>query len=152
MGKIFNKNKWKIEKNEKDFILCEEVATKQVKSFLEFYKIDVEDWENGELILEKLLDFCRMKLVTFKVEDGKMKILQTLYRYKDKPEPDQEIVYSVIGGVNKKATDGYEETQRYAAMYSMMGSMSGLGEAAITKLEGFDLSLVECLAALFLKV
>ena len=153
MGILKNKkDKWKIKKDEKDFVISEEVAGRQVKSFLEFYKIDVADWENGESILEKLVDFTRMKLVRFEVKDGKMKIYQTLHRYIDKPDPSQEIVYGEIGGIHKKATDGYQETERYSAMYSMMGSMSGLGEDAISGLQGFDISLVECIAALFLKV
>lgn len=154
MGLIKKKSRWTIEDDEKDYLISEEVAMGQIKKFLTYYKIDVAMWERGDDVLEKLLQYCRMGMLHFTIEDGKAKVRQVLYEHrKEKMEnKDRDIYYNTISGQNKTESDGYDEKDRFSMQYALIGSMTGIGEKGIKKLKDFDLSAVECLGSLFLQI
>jgi hypothetical protein len=154
----FTKSKFAIRK--KEYLLSEEVARDQVMSFLEFYDIDVEKIEDKKQydgmisIFNKLVEFIRAGLIEFKKENGSIKIIQYIGGQGTKTSTGEieMITYGEISGKNKVECDGYGEKDTYSRMYALMGSLSGLGEAGIKLLKGLDLSVVECLSALYLNI
>jgi len=127
--------------------LSADAALEQVKRFCFEYDIDVDSIDdrkqkrNMENILGILLEYVQRGLVEF-LDDGNIR-----QHIGSGVEP---ITYKRITGAQKLAMDGYEETQRYAMMYAVLGAASGLGEDAIKKLSGTNLKVAEALALAFL--
>ena len=148
-----SKSKFALEK--KEYPISKMVAMDQVMNFLEIYDIDVEAIEDKksksgvESSLNKLVSYVRSELVELTEKDGKVTITQHLSHPKGEVST---LIYSEIQGKNKVAMDGKTETERYEMMYSLAGSLSGIGYDGILKLEGKDLSVAEVLGAIFLQI
>ena len=135
--------------------LSEEVAHDQVMILLDYYGIDVEDYEDQKSkeatisTLNKIVGYVRDGLIEISLDKGSLVITQTLA----KPSGDDStITYSEVRGANKAAMDGKGEDHNYAKVYALVGSLTSLGETAIKKLTGKDLSVAECLGTIFLAV
>lgn len=148
-----SKSKFALKKKKYD--ISAEVAMDQVMDFLETYDIDIEAIDDKraksgvESSLNKLISYVRLELVELTKKDGKVTITQHLSHPKGEVTT---LVYSEIKGKNKVSMDGKSENDRYEMMYSLAGSLSGIGYDGILKLEGKDLSVAEVLGAIFLQI
>ena len=135
--------------------VSESVAMDQVMSFLEKFDIDVDTIEDKksksgvESTLNKMTAYVRSGLIEIVDKDGQITIVQHLSHPKGNV---QTLEYKEISGRHKVAMDGYDENERYKMMYSLAGSISGIGYDGILKLEGKDLSVAEVLGAIFLQI
>ena len=135
--------------------VSQDVAMDQVMSFLEKFDIDVEAIEDKksksgvESTLNKMVSYVRSGLIEIIDKDGKISIVQHLANKKGEIST---LEYKEITGRHKIAMDGYDENERYKMMYSLAGSISGIGYDGILKLEGKDLSVAEVLGAIFLQI
>jgi plasmid stabilization system protein ParE len=139
---MFDKEKYKISSKN---------ARIQLEKMFDYYEIDIDEIEEKELKraikggYERLVKAIRLGRLEINLEDG-IKIIQTTRNSGTK------ITYREIDGVAKSAMAGKEEKDYYGKSYALMGSLCDLGEAAIKKLKGVDLSLAEVLGMIFLSV
>jgi hypothetical protein len=130
----------------KESKLSAESALEQVRRFCLEFDIDIDATEdkkqraNMENLLNALTEYVQRGLVEFN-EDG------TIVQH---TKAGEDITYKRVTGEQKLAMDGFEETERYAMMYAVLGAASGLGATAIRKLYGTDLKVAEGLALAFL--
>ena len=138
-------------KQKQEYKLGEEAALDNLGLLLERYRIDVEkirdddERRSFESVLERTTEHIRLGLVEVKISEGKLIVAQHL-------ASGSVLEYQEIGCSAKRMTDGYKSDERYAMICALMGSLSGIGEAGIEKLKGIDMSVMECLGAIFLKV
>lgn len=136
--------------SDEKYILSKESAENELKKMFDYYEIDVEEIETPELKkaikagYERLIKNVRFGRLEIKIESG-IQIAQTL-------KNGEKINYREIDGIAKSEMAGKEANDYYGKSYALMGSLSGLGEAAIKKLKGVDLSLCEVLGLIFLSV
>ena len=134
------------------YILSKDSAENELNKMLDYYEIDIKEIEDKDLkraILQgrdRLIKAVRLGRLKIDTTDGQIKITQTLRSNGD------TIEYREIDGQAKAAMSGKSDGDNYGRAYALMGSLSGLGETAITKLKGVDLSLVEVLGLIFLSV
>jgi hypothetical protein len=136
-----------------DYKLSNESAIAELDRFMNYYEIDVTGV--GE---EAPDDFVEMiapavKRVVKAIRLGRLEVgedgctlIQTL---RNPPGEANTITYGEMSGKAKVAMKGKDINDHFGRMYSMLGSMSGLGENAIMGLKGVDLSLAESLGVLF---
>lgn len=134
---------------EKDRKISEQNAVEQVKKFCKMYDIDPEPVEgevndNLEAILDAITEYVSLGYLEFKDDFSIVQHLQ------DPPGDVHEITYNKITGRQKRAMDGFDETEQYAKIYALMGSASGLGATAVESLKGIDLKVMEGLGLTFL--
>ena len=129
--------------------LSEDNAQEQLNQLLDYYEIDLDDVPDKEkssydIVGKKLVKFIRQGRLEIKTEDG-IQCIQTLRN------GTTTIIYKELNGKAKTAmgTKGAEDGN--GRIYALMGALSD-GEATILQLKGPDLSLVECLGAVFLAV
>lgn len=135
---------------EQKFKLAEKPAKAQLQSMLDYYEIDLDDIEEKEVKraiksgYKRLIKAIRLGRLEIKIEGG-FKVIQTTRN-------GTKIEYREIDGDSKVAMSTKEEKDWYGKSYAMMGALSELGESAICKLKGVDLSLAEVLGMIFLQV
>ena len=138
--------------DEEKFKISEESATKEIQKILDYYEIDIEkDFDDEyrkvfDQSLSKAIKAVRLGRLSIKIDNEGIKITQSL------KSGSTTITYREIDGVAKIATRSVGKDDSFGKLYEIMGSLSGLGSDAITKLKGVDLSLCECLGAIFLQV
>lgn len=139
-------------RTEKKYILAEEAAFEQVMELLEYYDIDVEKMpEEGEGIspkaaFERALDQLTEYFRTGQVElnrdkDGKLEVVHHL-------AGSETVTFREVNAKAKLAMDRVKGTG-YSRIYAFMGSLCGLGSAAIEKMPPRDLAVVEVLGTVF---
>ena len=127
-----------------DFKLSEEVAAAEIDELLDYYQIDAADVEQPRA---KLIRFCRLGLVENVKDGGDFKVRQTfLYP----PGDVKAVLYEEVRGKHKIAMDGHKPTEAYTRIYALMASLCGLTPDAFKNLKSVDLSVVECLGAVFI--
>lgn len=136
-------------KTKPELKLSEDSAEKQLDSLLDYYEIEIDDLpektkDSSFAILKRLKKAIRLGRLEIQIEDG-IKCVQTLRDGKT------QITYKEINGKAKAAMGSKEDTDQNGRIYALLGALSD-GETAITKLKGPDLSLAECLGALFFMV
>jgi plasmid stabilization system protein ParE len=135
----------------KEYVFSRKVAEQEIEKMLDYYEIDIDEIEDKDLkrairgSFDRLIKAVRLGRLEIKLEDG-IKIVQKLR------DGSTKIEYREIDGVAKTAMAGKQDADYYGKSYALMGSLSNLGEAAIKKLKGPDLSLVEVLGMIFLSV
>lgn len=140
---------WTVKKP--DFKIADEPARAQVALILEHYQIDVDGIPDRkqkaatEAALEKLVTFVRQGMI--EVSASPFLITQNL---SNPPGEVTKLQYPELQGKHKVAMDACGPEEIYARIFALMGSLSGLGSAAFSKINGVDLSAVECLGMLFL--
>jgi Glu-tRNA(Gln) amidotransferase subunit E-like FAD-binding protein len=133
------------------YTLAKELAENELQKMLDYYEIDIDEIEDKELKkaikagYDRLIKAVRLERLQVITENG-IKIIQTLKSNKSTVE------YREIDGKSKMAMAGKDEKDYYGKSYALMGSLSGLGENAISNMKGVDLSLVETLGMIFLAV
>jgi hypothetical protein len=134
-------------KQEKRF--SAETARGEIQKILDWYLVDLADMTNEKeksavmMSIDRLTRAVRAGLLEVKTEAG-LQVVQILKSGKD------VITYEEIGGEAKCSMDGIPVENHYTRMYTLLGSLSGLGFAAIKKLKGVDNSVAESLGTLFL--
>ena len=129
--------------------LSEDSAQEQLNRLLDYYEIDFDDIPSDqaksfEMIGKKLVKFIRQGRLEIKTEDG-IQCIQTLRN------GTTIITYKELNGKAKTAMGTKSAEDGNGRIYALMGALSD-GETMITELKGPDLSLVECLGAVFLAV
>jgi hypothetical protein len=147
----FKKDQEEIKKEEQEYKYPREVAEGELKKMLNFYEIKIEEIEDKDLkkVIQagygRLIKAVRLGRLEIKIEDGTIKVIQTTRN-------GTKITYDEINGLAKMAMAGHDEKDYYGKSYALMGSLSNLGESAILKMKGVDLSLAEVLGMIFLSV
>ena len=136
-------------KFKKEMILSEDSAQEQLNQLLDYYEIDFDDIPTEQakafqMIGKKLVKFIRQGRLEIKIEDG-IQCIQTLRN------GTTIIIYKELNGKAKTAMGTKSAEDGNGRIYALMGALSD-GETMITELKGPDLSLVECLGAVFLAV
>jgi hypothetical protein len=137
-------------------IISEEMAQEQIDLFLEFYEIDLDDLDNEDLkdalsiSIKKVFKAIRKgRLEIIEVEDS-VHVKQILKKKKPEKLPSNEVIYKELEGVAKVNMKSRDPEDQYGKIYALLGSLSGLGTPIITQFKSTDLSIAECLGALFL--
>ena len=125
-------------------VLSEEVAQKQLDLLLSFYELDVDSIEDDDIrtAVEKSAPKVLKAIQKGKVEithEDKLLIKQTL-------KSGDELYWKELSGIQKMAMDREKGDQ--ARLYAFIGSNTGIGKSAVSKLKGTDLTLAEAIAAL----
>jgi hypothetical protein len=151
-------DKWAIEaRPDDDYIISAESAQRQIKAFLQRFQVDVKIWEEGIELLEMLEEHCRRGKIEFLMEDGLPKVKQVLVDENDQlrtAEGDKAIIIYDMAKIApaRLAADGYVMEERQAMQRATMGCLSGIGDGAMNKLNPYNLSVMECLFPLFMKI
>lgn len=133
------------------YILSKESAEIQLKKLFDYYEIELDEMDDQDLKEKiemgygRLIKAIRKERLSIKTDGG----IQVIQMTRDGKEM---ITYREIDGKAKTEMAGKNINDFYGRIYAMMGSLSGLGEAAIKQLKGVDLSLVEVLGFIFLAV
>jgi len=136
--------------------LSKENAQKQLNTLLEYYDLDLDDisdetvYKAIESSCNKLLKAIRKGRIEIKEENETINVYQHLK--KPVSEGKTTIVYKEIDGRSKIAMKDNSETDYHGKIYSFLGGLSGEGADVIMVLKGVDISIAECLGALFLQV
>ena len=129
------------------YVLSEESAAEQIDLFMEYYEVDLEDIPEAladgvaaaKAKVEKAIRKGRVE-----IRDGEgLEIMQKINGGKS------EVVYGELTG---KAKIAMGDKTDYGKIYALLGALAGIGETAIQKLRGADLSTAECIGMLFLQV
>jgi hypothetical protein len=135
----------------KEYKISKKNAKETLQNMFDYYEIDIDEIEDKDLkkaILQgydRLVKATMLGRIEIKIEDG-IQVIQKLKNGTD------VLTYREIDGVAKTEMSGKAPDDYYGKSYALMGSLSGLGESAIKKLKGVDLSLVEVLGMIFLSV
>lgn len=137
-------------KEESKFKLSVESAKNELNKMIEYYEIEIDEIEDENLkkgiqqSYDRAIQAVRRGRLQIKIENG-IKIIQTTKK-------GEIVEYREIDGDAKSAMDGHPAEAYYRRAYALLGALSGLGETAIKKMKGVDLSLAEVLGLLFLAV
>ncbi len=135
--------------------ISEEVATQQLAELLDYYEIEESDMVGDddekafEMTCKGLKKAIRKGRLTITCQD-EIKIKQILA--KSYGGEVNELEYEELAGKHKLSMGKKKNTDHYGRMYALLGSLTGMGETAIAKLKGSDLSTAESLGFLFLRV
>ena len=152
---------FKDRKRKEELKLSEKVAEQQLGTFLDYYDIFPDEMgTEAERVLynmscAKLITAIRKGRLSFEIDaGGELTIEQTI----GTGDNETTISYKeLIGSARIQDADKAEigesaEVARVKRVYSLMGSLSGLGMKAMMDLKGNDLSTLECLGFLFLNL
>lgn len=130
------------------FKLSQEAAEDNLMLFLDYYEIYPDEFETEEekaavnLSFNKLINAIRLERIEFK-EDGIS--IQTLIN-------GSKIEYTALRGTakvqGKYKKNESEIVARTRRLYSIMGSLSGLGSESMAKMNAIDLMTMECVGFL----
>lgn len=137
-------------KKQDQYNLSQDTADAAVVELLAYYEIDGDDLPQEQKALApalfaKLSRYYRLGLLENVREAGALKVKQHL---QDPPGDVRELVYGVMTGKAKLATDGFRDTERYARLHALMGSLCET--PMLDKLRGADMSAMECLTTVFM--
>lgn len=144
-----------------ELTISKEVAEEQLAILLNYYDIYRDELgTQGEkdlydLSCPKLITAIRTAKLTFSLDpDGKL-ISEQIVEMNGK---SQAINYEIISGDSKVQDSDLDDPQdsmtviRSKRIYSLMGSLSGLGALAMYKFKKNDLSTMECLGFLLINL
>jgi hypothetical protein len=132
---------------EAEYKVSEEAAQEQIREFLDFYDVGVdEDAEEAKTLernLDKVADYYRRGLLeNSKDKDGNLTVIQHL-------ENGDSVTYATIKPRYKKVTDRYKRDEYVAKTYALMGAVSNLGDKIMELKSQRDQAVVEALSTLF---
>ena len=132
-----------------NYKLSEDAARDQLDKFFDYYDVDLD------IIPEKQVEAVNASIdrIVRGIRKGKLEIvegenLKIIQHVKD----ETTLEYGELSGRTKVAMGKKSDTDYNGRIYALCGSLTGIGEAGILKLKGADLSLCECIGALFLQV
>lgn len=134
-----------------DYVISEENAEEIFQQFLDYYDISMDDFEGSQekaafQSKRKLINTIRKGLLEIKIGED-IEVIQKLTKHKA-----DSLTYTEVSAAAKMTMDKTGENEQYGKIYTLLGSLSGLGLTAIMSLKGKDLSVAECLGFFFLQV
>lgn len=131
-------------------MISKESAIAQLDVLYDYYEIDLSEMsgdvksaiEHSAGKVAKAIQKGRVEISLD--DDGIVKITQTV-------KGGDTLVYAEMNGQAKIAMGSKAPDDSYGKAYAMMGALCGLGEGAILKLKGKDLSTAEALGVLLLQ-
>jgi len=143
-------------RKKKEFLLGEENAETEINIFLDYYDLwvdeitDKEQQQNLEnAINSTILNIRKGYVAISEDEDGDVIIKQKLQKAKN---DIKEISYNSKRLTKaKRQMKNADANDNFGKMYSLMGSLSGLGVDGVESLKGVDGKVLEGLSILFLQ-
>lgn len=136
-----------------DFRISEEVAEDTFNLLLDYYDLDPEDFDSESQLTvfnvakRRIVKAIRRGDVEVNNDDG-IRVMQHLRC----TSSDETLEYAELTGKNKLAMEKDKDQEGYGRIYALVGSMTSKGKHGISQLRGKDLSVMECLGAIFLQV
>ena len=133
-----------------DYKISEEAAIEQIDVLFDYYEIDIAGLPKAQ---KQVTEAARRKLIKA-IRIGRVEVgldADGIIAVKQNIRNGEPLIYREIDGKAKVAMSGKDDGDAYGRAYAMMGSLCGLGEAAIISLKSHDLSVVECLGMVFLQ-
>jgi hypothetical protein len=132
---------------ENEYKISAEAAQDQIREFLDFYDVGVDDEAEEakvqERALDKVADYYRRGLLeNGKDKDGNLTVIQHL-------ETGEILTYATIRPRYKKITDRYKRDEYVQKTYALMGALSGLGDKIMELKSPKDQAVAEALSTLF---
>jgi hypothetical protein len=132
---------------EAEYKISGEAALEQIREFLEFYDVGVDDEAEEAKVQERALDkvagYYRLGLLeNSRDKDGNLTVIQRL-------ESGDTLTYATIRPRYKKITDRYKRDEYVQKTYALMGALSGLGDKISDLRSPRDQAVVEALSTLF---
>jgi hypothetical protein len=132
---------------ESEYKISAEAAEEQIREFLDFYDVGVDDGAEEakaqERSLDKVADYYRLGLLeNGKDKEGNLTVLQRL-------ESGDAVTYATIRPKYKKITDRFKRDEYVQKTYALMGAVSGLGDKIADLKSPRDQAVVEALSTLF---
>lgn len=139
------------------YVLDEQPAKDQVDLLLDYYDIELEDFDdfkNEDARIQEAMRSAIKRLIRY-VRKGYVEVtsdkgLTVIQRLKVPKGETTQIVYGIMSGKSKMAMQKAKEDDFYGKIYCLMGSLSNTSKEAISSLTGTDVSVAECLGAVFL--
>jgi len=135
-----------------------EVAREQVDLFLDYYdmpldelleELDDKNMKSGVKTsysrIIKAIQKGRIEIST--TDEDQLKIIQHVGK-----DNSETLEYKIIDGYAKSSMKNADSEDTYGKIYSLVGSLTGLGKEAILKLKGKNLSDAECIGMILLQV
>lgn len=132
-----------------------EVARQQLSIMLDYYEIDGESFldENQSNIFSQTCERLKKAIMKGRLSITSKDGIEVKQHLKNSYAGEVKILdYAEIAGKHKTSMGKHKDTDHYGRMYALLGSLTGMGDAAIRSLKGPDLSTAECLGFLFLQV
>ncbi len=136
--------------------LSKESAQKELEKFYDYYEIETEDFEkvdgdDEESQANKAIQRMQAKIlkglmkgrISFDESDGGFAIIL----HKKIGDP---LKFNELDGHAKAEMSKKKQTDEYGRIFALTGKMCGLGEHAVKKLKGPELSLVEAIGTTLL--
>jgi hypothetical protein len=135
--------------NEGKYILSEESAKDQIDIIMDYYDIDLDDFDGQvrkamDQAVRTLIKGARLGLIEVESEGG-LKVIQHLI---EPPGDVNTLEYGPVTGKNKLAMK--DNSSQHERCYQFVGAITKAGEKAISSLKARDLRYCEALSALFL--
>jgi hypothetical protein len=142
--------RFSLPKKATQYKLSQETADAAVLELLAYYAIDEEELPAEQrgfapALFAKLSRYYRMGYLENVREGNVLRVKQHL---QEPPGEVHDLVYGRMSAAAKLATDGFKETERYARMHALMGSLCET--PILSALSGVDMSVMETLAAVFM--
>jgi hypothetical protein len=136
-----------------DLPISEETAEKSVKELISYYHVDVANIPDAKdrRSVEASLNYLQGAYGAGHLENIREgAVLKVKQHLQDPPAEMRELVYGKMLGRHKRASDGYEQNDRYARIYAILGALSGNPPEVIEALSKVDCDLAEALGLVFL--
>jgi hypothetical protein len=141
----------------KNYVLDEQPAQDQLDLLLDFYDIEIEDFEDFKSpdarvqeamrsAVKRLLRYIRKGYIEITSDNG----LTITQRLKFPKGETTELHYQIMTGKAKMQMKNADEDDFYGKIYCLIGSLTNIGATSISSLVGTDSSVAECLGAIFL--
>jgi hypothetical protein len=130
-------------------IISKENADEQLQIILDYYDIDASALPEKQASIVETVGLKIVKAIMrgdceIKDVDGEPMVIQTTKKGSD-------LRYGVITGKSRTEMAKTTDNDHYGKIFSMLGSLSGVGKDAIESLKGPDLVLAEAIGMLFLQ-
>ena len=146
--------------NSKDILKISEGSAERIlDEYLDYFDLSLksllEENENSE-DLQNSIRQAYNRLVSA-IQKGKIEINMSddtclLIQHIGKGENSKTIEYKELSGAAKVAMKNAGADDLYGKIYSLVGSLTGVGKEGITKLKGRDLSLAESIGMLIMQI
>ena len=131
------------------------VAREQFDSLLDYYDIDLDDYEDEKDSVGKVIEGLAKKLtraikkgyLVVELREGRMFVVQHL-RCEIKGEGSR-LEYKPVNGRSRTAMNGIPPENNFEKLFAIAASLTGIEKGKIQNIEGADLGLLENLCSLF---
>ena len=130
--------------------ISEESAEKELQRLFDYYEIDKEEFTSLEKDAQKAIENFKKRIKKGIMRGSIIFDDSETFEIIQKTKDGKEIRYQEMGGNAKVEMDKHPEQEASMKCYALLGSLSGLGPAAIRNLKGPDLRRAEAIGSLLL--